>query len=87
MSAYVAHEEAVPYAPGDISQSPMLGGQNDLYNAAISQCGTNFLTGSVQAAGGLGDGIVAASGAVPKLSVMSGVLSAAAAGLVALSFL
>lgn len=87
LSAYIAHEEAVPYAPGDLSQSPMLGGQNDLYNAATSQCGSNFLSGSVQAAGGLGDGIVAASGAIPKASVMNGVLSVAAAGLVALTFL
>lgn len=87
LSAYIAAEEAVPYGPGDISQSPMLGNQNDLYNSATSVCGSNFLTGSVQAAGGLGDGIVAASGAIPNVGAVNGLLGAAAAGFISLAFL
>ena len=87
LSAYIAAEEAVPYGPGDISQSPMLGGQNDLYNAATSQCGSSFLSGSVQAAGGLGNGIVAASGAAPIAGPANGLFGAAVAGLIGLAFL
>lgn len=56
-------------------------------NPATSVCGSNFLTGSVQAAGGLGDGIVAASGAIPNVGAVNGLLGAAAAGFISLAFL
>ena len=49
-NVYANFETVVYYAPG-LSQSPMLGGQPDLYNAIQNQCGPNFLQSSIQAAG------------------------------------
>ncbi|KAL5520218.1 hypothetical protein ACEPAG_9431 [Sanghuangporus baumii] len=84
LTSYMTFEQSMPYALG-IPNSPLLGGQSDLYNAVTSECGSNFLSGAVQAAGGLSDGII--SGATPRVSTEGGVFTAAAAavlGLVAL---
>lgn len=52
LTAYINFESSVPYAPG-IAQSPLLAGQSDLYLGVQTKCGSNFLSGAVQAAGGL----------------------------------
>lgn len=57
MLSYISFETSVPYAPG-LSSSPLMGGQSALYNAMTSTCGATFFTGSVQAAGGLGSGLL-----------------------------
>ncbi|KAL5525408.1 hypothetical protein ACEPAF_9278 [Sanghuangporus sanghuang] len=84
LTSYMTFEQSVPYALG-IANSPLLGGQSDLYNAITSECGSSFLSGAVQAAGGISDGII--SGAAPRMSTEGGVFTATAAavlGLVAL---
>lgn len=43
LQAYVTWEAQTPYGPG-LKQSPMLGGQSDLWNAVSTQCGASFLT-------------------------------------------
>ncbi|EJD05261.1 uncharacterized protein FOMMEDRAFT_27426 [Fomitiporia mediterranea MF3/22] len=81
LSAYMNFEQSVPYALG-IANSPMLGGQPELYSAVNSTCGSNFMNGAVQAAGGLSGGIVG-SGA-PHLTPEGGMITAAAAAILGL---
>lgn len=52
LTAYINFEEAVPFAYG-MNNSELLGPQIALYNAVQANCSGNFLSGSVQAAGGL----------------------------------
>lgn len=61
MAAYITWESSIAYAPG-LTQSGLLGGQPTLYSGIQDKCGANFLSGPVQAAGGLGD-----NGGVPFL--------------------
>jgi len=63
LSAYINYESAIPYAPG-IAQSPLMSGQVALYTAVTNGCGVSFLSGSVQAAGGISGGIISSSGAL-----------------------
>lgn len=79
LSSYIDFESAIPYAPG-IANSPLMGGQPDLYNGVTNNCGASFLSGSVQAAGGISSGIVS-SGAL-DVAVSFKTLSAALAGAV-----
>lgn len=65
VSAYIAFQTAIPYAPG-ISNSPLMSGETALYAAVQSTCGASFLSNSVQAAGGISGGIVS-SGATDVL--------------------
>ena len=65
-----------------IANSPLLGGQTDLYKAVTSECGSNFLSGAVQAAGGLSGCII--SGAAPRMSTEGGLFSVAAAAVLGL---
>lgn len=58
LTSYINFESSVPYAPG-LPSSQLFPGQSDLYNAVQRTCGASFLSGAVQAAGGL-----ATSGAV-----------------------
>lgn len=46
-----------PYAPG-INNSLILENEPELYDSIESTCGANFLSGAVQAAGGLSSGIM-----------------------------
>jgi len=62
LSSYIDFESSIPYAPG-LGKSPLMGGQSALYNAVTTNCGPSFLSGSVQAAGGISGGIVS-SGAL-----------------------
>ena len=55
LGAWITFESEAPYAPG-LAQSTLLSGQPELYNAVVNKCGASFLSGTVQAAGGLSDG-------------------------------
>jgi hypothetical protein len=55
MTSYINWETDCPYAPG-LSSSVLLSTQNAVYSAVTSVCGSTFLSGVVQAAGGLGTG-------------------------------
>jgi hypothetical protein len=65
LTSYINFESNVPYAPG-LSKSTVLGSQSDLYNGVQNTCGKNFLSGAVQAAGGLSGGTFS-SGAVQNV--------------------
>lgn len=65
LTGYFSYESDVLYAPG-LSQSELLGGQNELVGAIQQKCGANFLNGAVQAAGGIKSGQF--SGAVKGVS-------------------
>ncbi|KAH8118597.1 hypothetical protein DFH11DRAFT_1568265 [Phellopilus nigrolimitatus] len=65
MSAYIAFEQSAPHAPC-FPNSLILSGQPALYSAVKSACGTNFMNGAIQAAGGISDGLI--SGAAPRVS-------------------
>lgn len=64
MTPYITFESNCPYGPS-ISQSLLFAGQTNLYNNITSKCGSNFLSGAVQAAGGLSSGLL--SGAAPQI--------------------
>lgn len=51
-----------PYAPG-LNNSLLFVNQLPLYNSIVSECGQSFLSGAVQAAGGISSGLI--SGAAP----------------------
>lgn len=63
MTSYITFESSCPYGPG-LSSSLLLLGQLDLYNNITSKCGSTFLSGAVQAAGGISSGLL--SGAAPR---------------------
>lgn len=73
MSAYLDFETNLDYAPG-FSSSALLSGQKPLYSAIQSKCGSDFLDGSLQAAGAISTG---SNGASPR-QVLSGAGSVAA---------
>jgi len=53
-------ESNVAYAPG-LGNSQILDTQPSLYDAVKSKCPASFLSGAVQAAGGLGKGLSSAA--------------------------
>ena len=57
LNEYIQFTSSLPYAPG-ITNSPLLGGETALYTAVQEKCGAPFLSGSVQAAGGISGGIL-----------------------------
>jgi len=63
LTAYINFESNLPYAYS-INESSILGMQSALYNAVEAKCPANFLTGSVEAAGGL----AGTSSAIPTYS-------------------
>ncbi|KLO18691.1 hypothetical protein SCHPADRAFT_885993 [Schizopora paradoxa] len=85
LSAYMNFEQTVPYGPG-LASSPLISGQNALYTAVNSTCGASFMSGAVQAAGGLGSGLLGgAMGVSPDvLTSFGAALAAVGAGLAAL---
>ncbi|TFY79581.1 hypothetical protein EWM64_g4432 [Hericium alpestre] len=90
LTSYMQFESNVPYGPG-LSNSVLLKGQTDLYNAVNSTCGADFLAGPAQAAapgagGGLSGGLLSgAPRAVDSKVLMAGTaLGALAAAFVAL---
>ena len=52
LTAYIKFESDIPFSYG-LNNSVLLGAQSALYTAVQSKCPANFLTGAVQAAGGL----------------------------------
>jgi len=74
LTAYINFESNVPYAPG-LNKSTLLSGQSALYLGVQTTCGKNFLSGAVQAAGGLSGGTFS-SGAVQNVGGSQGYISA-----------
>jgi hypothetical protein len=72
MTSYINFESNVPYAPAK-SNSMLFSGQTNMYNAVQKTCGTNFLNSAVQAAGGIGSGIVGKTKTGGALSSVSSV--------------
>jgi hypothetical protein len=87
LTPYITFESSLPYAPG-LNNSLLLAGQNAIYNAILSTCPTGFLSGAVQAAGGLSSGILSGSAPRSISADMSLVVSAilGAAGLAITAF-
>lgn len=67
LTAYINWESDEAYAPGQ-SQSLLLDTQSDLYSAIQQKCPSGFLSGAVQAAGGLSSNGILSSGAVSTVS-------------------
>jgi hypothetical protein len=86
LTAYINFESAIPYGPG-LSQSVLLGGQIQLWSDVSQTCGTNFLGGAVEAAGGLGTNspFGSASGGARSAGYV-GASAVVAAGLSAVGF-
>lgn len=62
ITPFITFESNCPYAPG-LSNSLLLAGQVPLYNNITSKCGQSFLSGAVQAAGGLSGGLTGSAAA------------------------
>jgi hypothetical protein len=83
LAAYIDFESNVPYAPG-LASSQLLDTQSALYKAIQDKCPAGFLSGAVQAAGGLSGGILP-SGAVPAASAEHKALIALALGVASIA--
>jgi hypothetical protein len=81
LNQYIQFTSSLPYAPG-ISNSPLMSGETDLYTAVQDKCGAPFLSGSVQAAGGISGGIMnsGATGLSVSTRTAASVFSAIIAG-------
>jgi len=80
LNEYIQFTSSLPYAPG-ISNSPLMGGETALYTAVQEKCGAPFLSGSVQAAGGISGGIM--SGGAVGLSVSTRTVAGAFSAIIA----
>lgn len=82
LNQYIQFMSAIPYAPG-IANSPLMGGETDLYNAVQQKCGAPFLSGSVQAAGGISGDVLhgGAAGLSVNIRTVSGALFVILCGL------
>ncbi|KAI5833029.1 hypothetical protein K523DRAFT_297047 [Schizophyllum commune Tattone D] len=85
LTSFIDFESDTPYAPG-LTNSELMGGQSKLYSGVGSTCGTSFLSGAVQAAGGLKNdspfGSNNGAGRVASTGLGAAVLAAAASALV-----
>lgn len=80
LNQYIQFMSAIPYAAG-ITNSPLMSGEPDLYSAVQQKCGAPFLSGSVQAAGGISNGIInGAADLSVNTRTIAGALLAIAAG-------
>lgn len=80
LNQYIKFMSDIPYAPGT-GNSPLMSGESDLYTAVQQKCGAPFLSGSVQAAGGISDGLVGgAAGLSVSARTVAGALFAITAG-------
>jgi len=81
LNEYIQFISSLPYAPG-ISNSPLMSGEPDLYQAVQDKCGAPFLSGSVQAAGGISGGILNSGAADRSVNIHTvvGAFSAIIAG-------
>ncbi|KIP03019.1 hypothetical protein PHLGIDRAFT_20325 [Phlebiopsis gigantea 11061_1 CR5-6] len=77
ITSYISFESDISYAPG-LPNSVLLKGQSALYQAVQSTCGATFLSGAVQAAGSLSDGLISGktSGASRTVGASSGTIAA-----------
>lgn len=82
MGAYTKQLSDVPYAPG-LPNSQLLANEPALYSAINSVCGAAFLSGQVQAAGGLATGAASRS-ADGGFAFVGSAIAAAAVGAAAL---
>jgi len=80
LNQYIQFMSALPYAPG-IANSILMGGETDLYQAVQEKCGAPFLSGSVQAAGGITSGMLGNGAA--DLSVSPRTVAGALSGIIA----
>lgn len=85
LTAYINFESDIPYAAG-LSNSQILSSQNDLYSAIQSKCPAGFLSGAVQAAGGISTGGSVFSAAVPAASSEYKTIVAAVMGVMTFAF-
>jgi len=85
VSNYIDFEQSVIYAPG-LQNSLLLGGQPALYSAIQTECGANFMSGAVQAAGGISNGLISGAQRISgsEFASVSTLLAAAIAGLSAM---
>lgn len=81
LNEYIQFTSSLPYAPG-IANSPLMGGETDLYKAVQEKCGAPFLSGSVQAAGGISGGVLGSGAADLSVNTrtVAGAFSAIIAG-------
>lgn len=82
LTSYINFESSVPYGPG-LDKSTLLSGQTALYKGVVSTCGENFMSGAVQAAGGIKSGVISGAGKTVEggaLGVLISAMSVAAAG-------
>ncbi|KAG8930400.1 hypothetical protein FRC01_002826 [Tulasnella sp. 417] len=82
LSAYASWEATVPYAAG-LANSPMLGGQSDLWDATKKKCGDSFMN-VVTASVGTANAEVNAATQVGVSSAVAGVFAVAMGFVVAL---
>jgi hypothetical protein len=85
MTSYISYGSDIPYGPA-LAPTQLLGGQTALYNAIQSTCGKNFLSGAVQAAGGVSNNGPLKTGGAMSLTVSGPIaltLSIASLGIVA----
>jgi hypothetical protein len=77
LTSYITWESNINYAPG-LSSSQLLTGQSKLYAGVQNTCGRNFLSGAVQAAGGLsGNSIFGGhNGAMGSGAILEGAITA-----------
>ncbi|KAF8549836.1 hypothetical protein OG21DRAFT_1514747 [Imleria badia] len=81
ITPYITFESNCPYAPG-LNSSLLFAGQSSLYNSIISNCPQGFLSGAVQAAGGISSSLVGGAAhlaAGPELSAALGAVLGVAA--------
>lgn len=81
LTPYIQFTSTLPYGPG-ISQSLLLSDESDLYQTVQQKCGAPFLSGSVQAAGGISGGVLGSGAADLSVNTrtVAGALSAIIAG-------
>jgi len=80
LNEYIQFTSSLPFAPG-MSSSLLLGGETDLYTAVQTKCGAPFLSGSVQAAGGISSGLMnSAAGLSASTRTVASAFSAIIAG-------
>lgn len=82
LNQYIQFMSSISYAPGT-PNSPLMGGETDLYNAVQQKCGAPFLSGSVQAAGGISGGVLSggAAGLLVNARTVAGAILAIVCGL------
>ncbi|KAJ6556884.1 hypothetical protein B0H10DRAFT_1967543 [Mycena sp. CBHHK59/15] len=74
LTAYIDAEANTNYAPG-IPQSTLMQGQTAIYAGVVNTCGSDFLTSTVKAAGGLGSSGTTGSSGAPRVRAAASVLA------------